>query len=210
MDMVPLPNGDWSGVLNPAESGLPKPRRRGGSAGSKPRLDDRSYEAFWLLWRSHGGFLHRLSLHWLQGRHADAEDALSIAKLKAMSHFGSGAETLINGKAWLARLLYTSCMDILRQRYREEDKAGYLENLIERADDLPALFPTPEQELLGREQGWRIAQLVDELPQPWRRALVERCIHRKPYSTIAHDSGTTGANIRKRVQLARAFLRERL
>ncbi|HEY6553565.1 MAG TPA: sigma-70 family RNA polymerase sigma factor [Vicinamibacteria bacterium] len=209
MEMISLPNGDWAGVLNPADSGLPKPRRCGGSATSV-RLDVRSYGAFWALWRNHDEFLHRLSLRLLKGRHADAEDALSAAKLKAMSYFCSDAVAPVNARALLARLLYTTCMDIHRQRCREEDKAGAAESLAESVDDLPALFPSPEQELLGREQRWHIARLVDELPRPWREALVERCVRRKSYSAIARESGTTGANIRKRVQLARAFLRERL
>jgi RNA polymerase sigma factor (sigma-70 family) len=203
------PDRNWAGALHAGGSAVPKPPKSDGPGSAAP-LGARSYEDFWTLWKSHGEILHRLSLRWLKGRDADAEDALSVTKLKAMSHFCSGTVTLVNGKAWLARLLYTTCMDIHRRRYREGEETIDLEDSLETVDDLAALFPSPEQRLLRREEGWHLVQLVDDLPQPWRQALVERCVHHKSYSTIAQGSGTTVANIRKRVQLARDFLRERL
>lgn len=168
------------------------------------------YELFWQVWSLHHEYLFNLSLRWMGGNRADAEDALSSTKLKAVVHYGPCAALIRNDRAWLSRLLYNSCMDLYRRRSSSAE-AGSLnfEGLIEVAV-LAVPAGTAEEALLERELIGRIGQLLEELPQAWQHAFVERCMRQRPYPDVAAEAGTTEANIRKRVQLARAFLRDRL
>jgi RNA polymerase sigma factor (sigma-70 family) len=145
----------------------------------------------------------------MRGHRADAEDALSTAKLKAAAHFYANPEGLKNQRAWLARLLYTCCMDLHRWRRREETKTS---TLTEDLDILAAAadLSSPEKQMLDLELQVRLARLLDELPEPWRNAVLARCLAQQSYEEIARQAGTTPANVRKRVQLARALLKRRL
>jgi len=168
-----------------------------------------AYEIFWNVWETHCALLFRLSLHWTQGRRADAEDALSVAKLKAFLRFGARSSDIINERAWLIRLLYTTCIDMYRKRSREQARAEDLERVLDSGEVMSGAL-SPEQRILQNERSARVSELFEELPGPWREAMVERCLRRKSYGEIARESGTTPANVRKKVQLARAFLRRRL
>jgi RNA polymerase sigma-70 factor (ECF subfamily) len=165
------------------------------------------YEVFWQVWLSHREHLLRLGLQWMRGNRADAEDVLSQTKIKAALRFGTSPLALRDPKAWLSRLLYNVCMDVYRRRaYMEETGNLALE---EGAGEVHLAHPqpSPEKFLLDHEAFRAVRRGLDELPPEWRRALIERCIHCRSYQEIAEEAATTQANIRKRVQLARAFLR---
>lgn len=170
----------------------------------------RDHELFWRLWSIHHDYLFGLSLRWMRGNRADAEDALSAVKVKAMRHLGSPRPAILNERAWLSRLLYNVCMDLYRRRgHGEQPGLAELDRSLEKAGkEKPER--SVEQRLLERELYRRIEGLLSELPPNWRHAFIERFLHEESYGDIARKAGTTEANIRKRVQLARAFLRERL
>lgn len=146
----------------------------------------------------------------MRGNRADAEDALSAVKLKAMRYFSSRSEVILNERAWLSRLLYNVCMDLYRRRgHGEQAGLAELDQALEEArQEKPER--SPEQCLLERELYRQVEGLLRELPPNWRHAFLERFLREESYGEIARKAGTTEANIRKRVQLARAFLRERL
>jgi RNA polymerase sigma factor (sigma-70 family) len=169
-----------------------------------------NHEIFWRIWSSHHEYLFGLSLRWMRGNRADAEDALSAVKLKAVRHLEAPGPAILNERAWLSRLLYNVCMDLYRRRGRGEPPVPAeldrsLEDVRKEAPERSA-----EQRLLERELYRRIEGLLGELPPNWRHAFIERFLREESYGEIARKAGTTEANIRKRVQLARAFLRERL
>ena len=163
--------------------------------------------AFWPVWLSHREYLLRLGLQWMRGNQADAEDVLSQTKVKAALRFGASPLALRDPRAWLSRLLYNVCMDVHRRRaYMEETGSLTLEEDSEQAH-LTREQPSPEKSFLDHEAVDAVRRGLDELPPQWRKALIERCIHCRSYQEIAEEAATTQANIRKRVQLARAFLR---
>jgi RNA polymerase sigma factor (sigma-70 family) len=172
--------------------------------------DPESYEEFWKIWKLHASYLSGLCLRWTRGNSADAEDALSQAKTKALAAYLKGRETLLDERAWLGRVLYTVCMDQYRQKSRREVLLA--PGLQEALEGLPVRSsgPSPEDRLLRHELSGQLGRLAGELPSSWYSALVERVVHEKPYPDIAAAHGTTEVNIRKRVQLARAYLRRRL
>lgn len=174
-------------------------------------LDPESCEIFWKTWKLHHEYLFGLCLRWTRGNRADAEDALSQAKMKALAAYFAKPEAKLDEKAWLSRVLYTVCMDQHRRRSRRERlNGGSLHEEAFQETVHPAGAPSPEELLLGRELHARLERLAAELPPSWHRALVERVVRERTYGDIAAEHGTTEANIRKRVQLARAYLRRRL
>lgn len=167
-------------------------------------------EGFWDVWVDHRAYLFGLSLRWMRGNHADAEDALSAVSLRAMLHFRDVSAAIRNERAWLRRLLHNACMDVYRRRRSARDLVVAFGE--EEAGEPPAEAGdlSPEAALLQRERFGEIEALVDGLPPSWRHALLARLVGGRSYRDIAAEAGTTQANIRKRVQLARQTLRDRL
>lgn len=170
----------------------------------------RGQESFWSVWADHWEYLLGLSLRWMGGNYADAEDALSLVKIKAVLHFGGGPAAIRNERAWLRRLLRNVCVDAYRRRGNARESV-YLdfENRIEAPPEARSEL-SPEDSLLKRELFREIEGLLADLPQDWRNAFIARLIRDRSYGEIAAAEGTTEANIRKRVQLARQKLRDRL
>jgi RNA polymerase sigma factor (sigma-70 family) len=163
-------------------------------------------EAFWDTWENHHDYLFHLSLRWMRGNRADAEDALSSAQLKAAASFRCGPSGVRNEKAWLSRILHNACMDIYRGR-RAATEVDF-EDLEDLPDtNITARCTSPEEAVLKRELLHRFQEVLTMLPKHWRTAFIERCLLGSSYGDIAERAETTQANIRKRVQLARAFVR---
>lgn len=165
-------------------------------------------EAFWTMWEAWQESLLRLGLHWMGGHRADAEDALSQAKLQAALSFRSRPGRIDNPGAWLRRILHNVCMDLHRARRDRRTVAVDLE-----APPRPILPPpssTPEREVMDRESLRRLGEEILTLPAPLRDALLDRCLGGASYSEIARRASTTEVNIRKRVQLARKRLRHQM
>jgi RNA polymerase sigma-70 factor (ECF subfamily) len=126
---------------------------------------------------------------------ADAEDAVAEAMLRAYKHIPA---RLDNTEAWLTRVTINVCRDLQRTRARTEAvKAQYAQLLLSEApqDERPQVEECDPHLMLER------------LPRPLREALVLRVVHSTPYDEIAARLGISPANVRKRVQHARATLR---
>jgi DNA-directed RNA polymerase specialized sigma24 family protein len=69
------------------------------------------------------------------GNSTEAEDALSMAMLKAREKLLKGAKVIENLKAWLTKLTYNLCLDILRQRDRLNEQVEDVELLTSSVAD---------------------------------------------------------------------------
>jgi len=167
-------------------------------------------DLFWKIWDLHSNYLLSLSLRWMRGNRADAEDALSSTKVRAARYWASRPTDVRDDKAWLCRILHNICIDMYRNRRLLAD-VGF-GNPEKPAENLPEAYLTHslEKGLLQREALSNIKELLAQIPAPWRRALVGYCIRGRTYDEIAREEDTTPANIRKRVQLARDFMRKNL
>lgn len=171
-------------------------------------MDDRSLlaaihhgdsTAFWVLWQRHSESLSRLCLRQMHGNRADAEDALHQAMLKAFAKLPRFAAEILVPEAWLSRLTRNQCLDIHRERARAARLLGDLKHTDTRA----------EFRSVGEREGMATAlRYIDALPERLRKPFVLHVIQRLPYETIAARLEQTAAGIRKRVQHARAALRE--
>jgi len=159
-----------------------------------------SSEAFWCLWGRHQKSLRQLCLRLMDGHASDAEDALSQVMLKALGRLPSCAGKITHLEAWLHRLARNQCIDLRRERHRRTEigeswKLATLEEPISSQPRLP-----DEEELV-------IQQQIAALPLPLREPFMLHIVHEIPVKEVASQLGLTPANVRKRVQLARARLR---
>ncbi len=161
-------------------------------------------EAFWKIWKLHEEYLKRICFRYFRNSHYDAEDALSQAMLKSYETLPRDVGRIYNLRAWLGRLTSNVCLDIHRQRQREQ--AGFDEESLQMESPLPL----PEEFYTVRELSSCLVKIVESLPERLKSPLVMRTIHESSYREVALSLGIQEANARKRVQLAKEFLRRKL
>lgn len=139
--------------------------------------------------KQYGQPLLRYCHHILCDYH-EAQDAVQTTFLKAWGHradFRMGTSL----SAWLYRLAYTTCMDILRRRRRQL---------------FAAPRPGPDSDYIGPELRAALGKL-----KPQERALVfGRVVEEKSYEELSAIYGKSAATLRKRYERARHKLAEAL
>ena len=160
-------------------------------------------DAFWLLWQEHSRRLYAICLREMRGNHADAEDAVATVMMKALVNLPPQAARIVSVKAWLIRVTRNVCNDIHRQRAREVRAIVQLQTLQESQSH-------PEQDIEPPDPLRDPSSLFDRLPPRLRVPLVLRSVERMSYNEIAAQLSISCSAARKRVQHARAALRELL
>ncbi len=167
--------------------------------------------AFWRIWERYHKYLYSRCLTWMGGNHADAEEALSRATLKAWRKLPKYAGTITNSKAWLTRLTHNLCVDIHREHKRGARGMESIEDMPVAVREAVAASPdSPESALVSREMELYIRRAVEELPPKLREPFILRFYREMPYSDIAQQLALSNANVRKRIQQAREVLQKRL
>jgi RNA polymerase sigma factor (sigma-70 family) len=168
--------------------------------------------AFWTLWeRYRQDLLYPCCLRWMGGNHADAEDALSSASLKAWQGLAAGAHEIANVKAWLLRLLHNLCMDM--RRSHDGRSAMQLVDTGTAAGAEEALVPVQESAeaaALRREMELCIHRAIENLPPRLRAVSRLNLLYGMPSGDIAVQLNLSPDNVRKRLQQARAILQKLL
>ncbi|MBV6623034.1 MAG: RNA polymerase sigma factor [Rivularia sp. (in: Bacteria)] len=114
------------------------------------RFSSGEMSAFWQLWQQHRDYLYSRCLGWMGNNYYDAEDALSLASLKAWNKLPECAGKITNLRGWFIRLTHNLCVDIHRERYRkritnmQEIAGGDNEAIIANVD-------SPESAILRHE-----------------------------------------------------------
>lgn len=167
-------------------------------------------QQFWELWLTHQDQLRKQCMHMMSGNLADAEDALSSAMLRASQKFVEYSGSIMNEKAWLSKLVHNVCIDQYRQRKRTYYQAleGEATEQVEEAM-FSGPQPSPEEVALGREQVATLEACLEKLSNNLRVPLMLRCVEGWSYPDIAEELDLRADTVRKRVQLARDFLRGR-
>ena len=140
----------------------------------------------------------------MNGAHFDASDAVSRAMLVARSKLPTYAAQIENVEAWLTRLTCNVCLDIDRERRRATD------GRVEVDESIALVKQSPEDDYLAHEVRKIIFVAIDELPATLRDAAQLRFVQETPYPAMARTLSITVENARKRVQQARAILRQRI
>lgn len=165
-------------------------------------------DRFWDFWIGHQEQMRSQCIRLMAGNVADAEDALSSAMLRASKKFPRYSENIVNGKAWLRKLVYNVCMDHYRQGKYTEYRSFDLDT------DIPAsgaMFTgeqqSPEDIALSHEQIRELDTCLDTLSGNLRVPLLLRCVEGWSYPDIAKQLNLRADTVRKRIQLARDHLR---
>lgn len=188
-----------------------KTKLRSSSPVSRNEVTKPTGPCFWTAWNSHREYLRRLSMVWMNISAADAEDALSVATIRAFEKYKDNAHLIVNERAWFARLLHNICIDIHRSNKRRTKLGDKVKEVVlidaSEADNVEL---TPEAELLNSELGGTISKAINGLPDKLQGPLVLRLVKGDEYSEIALALNISNDNARKRVQQARAILRQKL
>ena len=173
------------------------------------RLSQSDATAFWALWRDQQTHFLRLCLRWMGGNHADAEDALSSAGVKAWQYLEAHPREIANVKAWLTKLLYNHCMNIRKanQKYWHYDPlAASAERLdVGSAGVAPA---HPETTVLQREMRMCVRRYVNGLPSSLREPVVLHFFEHLSQREVADRLNLSYDAVRKRLQHAREVLHD--
>jgi RNA polymerase sigma-70 factor (ECF subfamily) len=150
--------------------------------------------------------LYKICLRCAHGDPAEADDLLAEASLRVIEASEPSQDQVANPISWWATIIRNIARDRHRQRvcrrelpesFRVDDS---VENSGSRALDGLAY-------VLARRELRRAFDAMSLLPERQRRALLLRAIGTE-YDEIAREVGTTYANTRKLVQVARRQLRE--
>ena len=163
---------------------------------------------FWQEWHKHQDYLYRCCVKWMGGNSTNAEDALSMAMLKAREKIQQCSKTIENFKAWLTTLTYNLCMDLLKKSTRYNQEVQDLGLVISRTDGRtqggdPFLVAAYEE----LEDFCRLA--IDDLPKKLRETFVLLFHKQYSYKEIATELGISDSNLRKRISQGRAILQKR-
>jgi DNA-directed RNA polymerase specialized sigma24 family protein len=127
--------------------------------------------AFWPLWLAHRDYLFQLCCHYLEGRRADAEDALERVWPKALAGLPRVALQMTNLKAWLGRVAVNVCRDIHREEHCRRWELTDVEDAPVEADEsFAAPDLDPAETLLLHELEDFLAGAVHDLPPGLRPA----------------------------------------
>lgn len=147
----------------------------------------------------------------MNGNRADAEDALSQAMLHACEQWPAYAQQVSNPKAWLAQLARNVCTDLHRKRQRSNRLLTRLQGIIETTwTPSSGIESEANEDGLVHDEKNGEGEILQRLPVALRQAFELRILRQMPYDRIAHRLGVSPVNVRKRIQLARALLRQHL
>jgi RNA polymerase sigma-70 factor (ECF subfamily) len=135
----------------------------------------------------------------MNGHMAEAEDALSQVMLKALDRLPACAQRVLCPEAWLHRLARNLCIDLRRERQRRSEISENWKILATLAE----ANASPSDIAVETESHQRIAALPPRLRESFELHIVQET----PVKKVATQLGLSSANVRKRVQLARAWLR---
>jgi RNA polymerase sigma-70 factor (ECF subfamily) len=137
----------------------------------------------------------------------DAEDAVQECYLRALRHFDSYRGPAM--KPWLLAILRNVCNAEFARRSKEEVPTDYSqdETLAEEMPMWQEPQASPEKMMLQQQDSATIRRLVEELPEPFREAIVLREMNDLSYKEIAEVAGVPVGTVMSRLARARAMLR---
>jgi RNA polymerase sigma factor (sigma-70 family) len=188
---------------------------KAGPAGAGPeppllrRLAQGDPNAFWGLWLLHHDYLFHLCLQRMDARPADAEDALARVRQKALAGLPRVARQMANLKGWLGRIAVNVCCDIHRENQCRHRASQELDQALDEADETCASSAAdPGEALLEHELEEFLRSAIGELPANLRAAAELFLLQDCSPEEVARSLAITLANGHKRIQRARALLKE--
>ena len=148
--------------------------------------------------------------NYLMRNRTDAEDAVQECYLRAQRHFDSWRGNAGRGdtiKPWLFAILRNVCYAELGRRRRSEMPADPAND--EHSAEHPVWqepLPLPESEMLSRQEGAAVRELIGALPASCREAILLREFNDMSYREIAEVTGVPIGTVMSRLARARALI----
>lgn len=149
--------------------------------------------------------LYKVCLRCAHGDPAEADDLLAEASLRVIEAIEPTQDAIVNPMSWWTTIIRNIARDRHRQRVcrRELPESVGVDDAAEHSSRaLDGL-----SYILARRELRTAFEAISRLPERQRRALLLRAIGAE-YDEIAREVGTTYANTRKLVQVARRQLRQ--
>ena len=156
----------------------------------------------------------RIAYHYLRDG-AEADEAVQDAFVKAYQHLASFREEL-PFDVWFTRILINGCLDRIKARTRRErwitsmpDGPGGERDFAERT---PGHGPSPEEQLLAKERGRRVARALAKLPDRQRTVFMlshyEGCSSREVSGITGLNESTVRVHLFRAIRKLRVLLNE--
>lgn len=161
---------------------------------------------FWRRWLADRDYCLRMCTRWLRGDRQEAEEVLSRGSLRALEYLRSHPGGVEKFRPWVLRILHNLCIDTL-------SAAGRVEPHADPEGDVPVLPCTcalPDRVVYREQLRDAIADAVASLPPRLEAAFVMRFVDDLDYEAMCRCLEISPENARKRVQQARAHLRDQL
>lgn len=166
--------------------------------------------AFWRLWETHQKYLYSICLKQMGGVREEAEDALSRVMIKVWEALPCYGSKIKNLRAWLTRVTHNLCIDIHREKSRRRNVKSLDEITMEDNRELSCTLESPEEAALRQEIWDYLNHIINELSPKLRLPFMLHFFYDMRYSDIATQLRITPENARKRGQLARDLLRQKM
>ncbi len=161
---------------------------------------------FWNTWQKQSHQLSKYCLKLLNRHTEDAEDALSLAAIKAHESFCSGQVEIRNINAWLYTITRNCCMDVHRSRDRRftrfspvADFEDFAEMLIDEN--------TPEESLIGDDVRSTLFSTYRESSMLQQKVVYMRLVRDRSHKEIGTLLGMTSESSRKHLEAFRKRFR---
>ena len=156
----------------------------------------------------------RIAFHYLRDA-AEVDEAVQDAFVKAYSHLQTFREEL-PFEVWFTRILINGCLDRIKARTRRErwitsmpDGPGGERDFAERT---AGHGPSPEDQLLAKERGRRVARALARLPDRQRTVFMlshyEGCSSREVGAITGLNESTVRVHLFRAIRKLRVLLNE--
>lgn len=152
--------------------------------------------------------------YWMTRSHADAQDVVQEACLRAFKYFDTFAGE--NPSAWLLSIVRRACYSWLRRNRRPQEIVGLDDDHAAGQPEDAALMMgghglarDPEALLVDVRQKRTLHDLIAALPPEYREVIVLREIEELSYRDIAEVAGIPIGTVMSRLARARALLQSR-
>ncbi|MEB3343010.1 sigma-70 family RNA polymerase sigma factor [Okeania sp.] len=165
---------------------------------------------FWQQWTEHKDLLYVCCLRLMNFNHADAEDVLSQAMVKAWEKVQKFGDKIANFKAWLVQLTRNLCIDIIRRsrKARGVDTIEWVGDSNEMV--MVSAVESPESRLEKEERSIETRRAITNLPERLRGTFILHFYEELTYKEIASRQGISYDNVCRRIYLARKELKKKL
>jgi RNA polymerase sigma-70 factor (ECF subfamily) len=131
-----------------------------------------------------------------------AEDLVQETYLRALKA-PHKAEPGPGMKSWLFAILH----NVWRNEVRRRRPGAHVDDAVEQ---IPSDEPDPLDAVDRQQAGSRVLEAIEALPDPFREAIVLRCVEGFSYQEMAQVVGCPAGTIMSRLARARALLRRTL